>query len=111
MRSTDALFDPIQIRNVTLKNRVILTSMGGTNPFNETEHGYAFKPEIRDYYMDRVRGGVALIIGSEGSGISRLTEEHCDRRVSLPMKGQLDSLNASVAAGVVMYRVLSGRKA
>ena len=52
----------------------------------------------------------ALVIGAEGEGISRLTLECCDRRVSLPMKGHLDSLNASVAAGVMMYRVLSGRR-
>ena len=43
-------------------------------------------------------GPAALVIGSEGDGISRLTMEKCDRRVSLPMKGHLDSLNASVAA-------------
>lgn len=62
MNSTDALFKPIQIGSVTLKNRVIMTAMGGTSPFEESAEGYQFKPEIRDYYMDRVKGGVALII-------------------------------------------------
>ena len=63
-----------------------------------------------DYEKVDFRGGVALVIGSEGEGISRLTLEKCDHRVSLPMKGVIDSLNASVAAGVVMYRVLSSRR-
>lgn len=50
-------------------------------------------------------GGVALIIGNEGKGIGRLVAEHCDVMVSLPMKGKINSLNASVAAGVLMYEV------
>ena len=50
-------------------------------------------------------GAVALVIGSEGDGISRLTLEKCDYRVSLPMSDAIDSLNASVAAGVLMYAV------
>ena len=54
-------------------------------------------------------GPAALVIGSEGDGISRLTMEKCDRRVSLPMKGHLDSLNASVAAGVLMYEIARAR--
>ncbi|MBQ6373805.1 MAG: RNA methyltransferase, partial [Clostridia bacterium] len=54
-------------------------------------------------------GPVALVIGSEGDGISRLTLEKCDRTVSLPMKGHIDSLNASVAAGILMYEVVRQR--
>ena len=50
-------------------------------------------------------GAVGLVIGSEGDGISRLTLEKCDHRVSLPMTGAIDSLNASVAAGILMYAV------
>jgi hypothetical protein len=46
-----------------------------------------------------------------GEGVSRLVVEHCDQKVSLPMAGHIDSLNASVAAGIMMYRVLSSRKA
>ena len=55
-------------------------------------------------------GPVALVIGSEGDGISRLTLEKCDRRVTLPMKGHIESLNASVAAGVLMYAVAQARQ-
>jgi len=50
-------------------------------------------------------GGCALVIGSEGKGIGRLVREHCDAIISLPMKGKINSLNASVAAGVLMYEV------
>lgn len=50
-------------------------------------------------------GGVALVVGSEGQGLSRLVKQQCDRIVSLPMKGQIQSLNASVACGIVMYQV------
>ena len=55
-------------------------------------------------------GPAALVIGSEGEGISRLTMEKCDRRLTLPMKGKIESLNASVAAGVLMYAVLRARE-
>lgn len=51
------------------------------------------------------RGGVALIIGSEGRGVSRIVKEQSDFVVSLPMNGQINSLNASVAAGVLMYEI------
>lgn len=50
-------------------------------------------------------GALALVIGSEGNGIGRLIKEKCDFTVSLPMRGKLNSLNASVAAGIIMYEV------
>ena len=71
---------------------------------------YAVTMDGKDYEKVDFRGGTALVIGAEGEGISRLTAEKCDLSVSLPMKGELDSLNASVAAGVMMYRVLSSRR-
>ncbi len=55
------------------------------------------------------RGGVALVIGSEGKGISRLMKETCDYLVRLPMRGKVGSLNASVAAGVLMYEITRQR--
>ena len=70
---------------------------------------YAVTMDGKDYEKIDFRGGTALVIGSEGNGISKLTEEKCDLSVSLPMHGHLDSLNASVAAGIIMYRVLSCR--
>lgn len=71
---------------------------------------YAVTMDGEDYETVDFKGGVALVIGAEGEGISRLTLEGCDQRVSLPMEGCIDSLNASVAAGVMMYRVLSSRR-
>lgn len=54
-------------------------------------------------------GGVALVIGSEGKGMSRLVREKCDFLVKLPMMGRITSLNASVAAGIFMYEVVRQR--
>ena len=71
---------------------------------------YALAMNGRNYEEVSFEGGTAIVIGSEGTGISKLTEEKCDFSVSLPMKGHLDSLNASVAAGVVMYRIMSFRR-
>lgn len=56
------------------------------------------------------RTNIVLIIGSEGEGISRLVKENCDFMVKLPMKGVINSLNASVAAGIMIYEVLDKRK-
>ena len=72
---------------------------------------YALDMDGVDYEKVNFKGGVALVVGSEGEGVSRLVVEHCDQKVSLPMAGHIDSLNASVAAGIMMYRVLSSRKA
>ncbi|ADL53422.1 23S rRNA (guanosine(2251)-2'-O)-methyltransferase RlmB [Clostridium cellulovorans] len=55
------------------------------------------------------RGAAALIIGSEGRGISKLTKEKCDLLVKIPMVGQITSLNASVAGGILMYEILTQR--
>jgi len=65
--------------------------------------------EGEDFRKADLSGPVALVIGAEGEGISRLVLSNCDRQVSLPLKGKIGSLNASVAAGVLMYAVLSGR--
>ena len=54
-------------------------------------------------------GPVALVIGSEGEGVSRLALEKCDRTLTLPMRGKIQSLNASVAAGILMYDVVRAR--
>ena len=57
-----------------------------------------------DYEMNTV-----LVIGSEGKGMSRLVKEECDFIVKLPMYGHITSLNASVAAGILIYNVISSR--
>ncbi len=56
-----------------------------------------------------LNGAIGLVIGSEGSGISRLVREKCDFIASIPMMGEINSLNASVAAGILMYEALRQR--
>lgn len=60
------------------------------------------------YDLD-LSGPIGLVIGSEGSGVSRIVAEHCDFKASIPMKGDIDSLNASVAAGVLAYEIFRRR--
>ena len=60
-------------------------------------------------YRANLTGPIGLVIGNEGSGVSRLVKEKCDYVVSIPMKGDIDSLNASVAAGVLAYEVVRQR--
>ncbi len=54
-------------------------------------------------------GGAALVVGSEGKGLSRLIRERCDKIISLPMLGQINSLNVSVAGGILMYEMMRQR--
>ncbi|OLA83028.1 MAG: 23S rRNA (guanosine(2251)-2'-O)-methyltransferase RlmB [Roseburia sp. 40_7] len=60
------------------------------------------------YDLD-LKGPIGLVIGSEGEGVSKLVKENCDFVASIPMKGDIDSLNASVAAGVLAYEILRQR--
>lgn len=60
-------------------------------------------------YDQDMTGSVAIVIGSEGSGISRLVREKCDFVVSIPMKGKINSLNASNAAAILMYEIVKQR--
>ena len=62
------------------------------------------------YYDEDMTGNVAIVIGSEGFGMSRLVKENCDFLIKIPMKGKITSLNASVSAGIVMYEVVKQRK-
>lgn len=60
-------------------------------------------------YDVNLKGAVALVIGSEGKGISKLTKEKCDVLMKIPMVGNISSLNASVASGMIMYEILKQR--
>ena len=71
---------------------------------------YGADIEGKEYsYEVDFSGPCALIIGSEGRGISKLTLKKCDKLVKIPMIGKINSLNASVAGGIMMYEVLKGR--
>ena len=60
-------------------------------------------------YDLNLKGSIGLVIGNEGEGVSRLVHENCDFIASIPMKGDIDSLNASVAAGVLSYEIVRQR--
>lgn len=60
-------------------------------------------------YRLNLKGPIGIVIGNEGSGVSRLVREKCDFIASIPMKGNIDSLNASVAAGVLAYEIVRQR--
>lgn len=60
-------------------------------------------------YRRNLTGPIGLVIGNEGNGVSRLVKENCDFTASIPMKGNIDSLNASVAAGVLAYEIVRQR--
>lgn len=62
------------------------------------------------YYNEKFDGPIAIVIGSEGFGMSRLVKENCDFLVKIPMKGKITSLNASVSAGIVMYEIVKQRR-
>ncbi len=63
-----------------------------------------------DYFDTNMKGAIGIVIGSEGDGVSRLVKENCDFTVAIPMYGKIASLNASVAAGLLLYEVVRQRK-
>lgn len=66
--------------------------------------------DTKTYYYDQdLTGPLAIVIGSEGYGMSRLVKENCDFLVKIPMKGKITSLNASVSAGIVIYEAVKQR--
>ena len=60
------------------------------------------------YKLD-LKGPMGLVVGSEGQGVSRLVREKCDMTAAIPMRGDIDSLNASVAAGILAYEIVRQR--
>lgn len=64
----------------------------------------------REYYEADLTGPMVVVIGSEGKGLSRLTREHCDFLVRIPMRGRINSLNASVACSLLLYESLRQRE-
>ena len=63
------------------------------------------------FYQQNLGGPLGLVVGSEGEGISRLVKQNCDFTVSMPMSGNVTSLNASVAGGILLYEVYRQRNA
>ena len=67
---------------------------------------YALEADGQNIYETELSGNIALVIGGEDSGVKRLTREKCDFTLSLPLKGKVNSLNASVALGIAAYEVI-----
>ena len=70
------------------------TEMNGETKYNE---------------FDFSNTNVCLVIGSEGFGINKITQKNCDYLLSIPMRGKINSLNASVAAGILIYKIIEKR--
>ncbi len=71
---------------------------------------YALEAGGEDIYEENFSGNVALIVGGEDSGVKRLTKEKCDKILSIPLQGNVNSLNASVALGIAAYEVVRNRR-
>ena len=63
-----------------------------------------------EMYDLNLTGPIGLVIGNEGKGVSELVKKSCDYIASIPMKGEIDSLNASVAAGILAYEIVRQRR-
>ena len=113
-------------RSVSVNSTVNKTSAGATNfmkiarvnNLNDTidylkEHDvWIYGTDMNTekmYYDEDLTGNIAIVIGSEGFGMSRLVKEKCDFLIKIPMKGKITSLNASVSAGIVMYEAVKQR--
>jgi 23S rRNA (guanosine2251-2'-O)-methyltransferase len=70
---------------------------------------YALDMDGDEMYKTNLKGNIALVVGSEGNGVKQLTRKTCDGVISIPMFGQVNSLNASVSAGIAVYEVLRQR--
>ena len=88
-----------------------VTNIGRTIDELENRGVWTYACDMGDelIYDQDMTGPLAIVIGSEGFGISRLVRGKCDFVVSIPMKGQVNSLNASNAAAIIMYEVVKQR--
>ena len=70
---------------------------------------YALEAGGESVYENKLTGKIALVVGGEDSGVKRLTQEKCDKILSIPLFGKVNSLNASVALGIAVYEVVRAR--
>ena len=70
---------------------------------------YALEADGTSIYSADLSGSVALVVGGEDSGVRRITRERCDATLSIPLRGKVNSLNASVALGIAAYEVVKTR--
>lgn len=112
-------------RSATVNETVIRTSAGATayvpiikvSNLNQTIEElkkqniwvYAADMDGETMYKTNLTGDIALVVGGEGTGVKRLTKELCDSVIAIPMFGKVNSLNASVSAGIVLYEAVRQR--
>ena len=96
-------------RAVGLTATVAKTSAGALNYTPVAKVTNLAKTMEESMYRLNLKGPIGLVIGNEGEGVGRLVKEKCDFVASIPMKGEIDSLNASVAAGVLAYEIVRQR--
>lgn len=88
-----------------------VTNLNNTIQYLKNKNVWVYGLELggKDIYKTNLNGRIALVVGSEGFGISRLVKENCDEIISLPQKGKINSLNASVACSIAVYEILKQR--
>ncbi len=112
-------------RSATVNETVVRTSAGATaympvikvNNLNQAietmkkQNIWVFAADMdgKDMYKTNLKGDVALVVGGEGTGVRELTKKLCDGVISIPMFGKVNSLNASVSAGIVLYEAVRQR--
>ncbi len=104
MRISSGALNHIKVARVTNVNTAIDTLKD--NGF----WVYGAEADGQDMYKTNLKGKLCLVIGGEDSGVKRLTREKCDGIISIPMYGKVNSLNASVACGVVVYEAVRQRR-
>lgn len=113
-------------RSATVNETVVRTSAGATAYMPVVKVGninqaietlkkenvwvYALDMDGTEMYKTNLKGDIALVVGNEGSGVKKLTEKLCDGVMSIPMFGKVNSLNASVSAGIAVYEVIRQRR-
>ena len=112
-------------RSATVNETVVRTSAGATaympvikvNNLNQAIEEmkkqniwvYAADMDGEQMYKTNLKGDIALVVGGEGTGVRDLTKKLCDGVISIPMYGKVNSLNASVSAGIVLYEAVRQR--
>ena len=112
-------------RSATVNETVVRTSAGATaympvikvNNLNQAietmknQNIWVFAADMdgQDMYKTNLKGDIALVVGGEGTGVRELTKKLCDGVISIPMFGKVNSLNASVSAGIVLYEAVRQR--
>jgi 23S rRNA (guanosine2251-2'-O)-methyltransferase len=99
----------ISVANNLIQSLQILKENGFWIVGSSLESPVGEKSPVKDYLEIDYKIPMALIVGNEGKGIRRLTAENCDFLVKIPMKGEIQSLNVSVAAGILLFEILRQR--